>query len=138
MATPDISRFLQQPTKHYVSARHQQGRVLTDADFNEGAYATAEDRRQSLLDLLGSRASPDEGFSLGVPIPAETTPFAKPKRRSENQTPQILCTFIGMTGVNKPYRRIVADSVTKSVETPRNAPVTPANKQVTVNVRLAP
>src|SRR6266700_4070773 len=68
MSTPDISRFLRQPQKHYSGVRLQQGRVLTDADFNEAAYLGEAEQRSALLDLIGPKGSPDEGFSLGRPM----------------------------------------------------------------------
>lgn len=86
MSTLDISRFLNQPRKHYAGARLQQGRILTDADFNEAAQYAAEDRRRSVNDffgegIIGTGASPDDGFSLGIPIdglpavPSQTDPI---------------------------------------------------------------
>lgn len=74
MSTLDISRLLSQPRKHYVGARLQQGRLLTDADFNEGALSDAEDQRKALIDFVGASASPDDGFSIGVPIAEGTSP----------------------------------------------------------------
>jgi hypothetical protein len=69
MSAPDISRFLKQPGKHYAGARLQQGRILTDADFNEGTWLEEEDRRRALLDFIGPRGgSPDQGFSIGAPL----------------------------------------------------------------------
>ena len=38
MATFDISRINFNPKKHYDSVRMQQGRVLTDDDWNENAH----------------------------------------------------------------------------------------------------
>jgi len=67
MSSSDISRFLRQRAKHYAGARLQQGRILTDADFNEGSWLGEEDRRQALADF-GPRGSPDEGFSIGAPL----------------------------------------------------------------------
>jgi hypothetical protein len=70
MSTPDITRFLKQPGKHYAGARLQQGRILTDADFNEGTWLEEEDRRRALLDFIGPKGgSPDQGFSIGAPLP---------------------------------------------------------------------
>ena len=65
MSSSDISRFLRQPAKHYAGARLQQGRILTDADFNEGSWLGEEDRRKALADF-GPRGSPDQGFSIGA------------------------------------------------------------------------
>jgi hypothetical protein len=70
MTTQDISRFLLQPAKHYAATRLQQGRILLDSDFNEGAALAEEDQRRLVLDLVGTEASPDAGFSIGQPFPA--------------------------------------------------------------------
>ncbi|HEY4186251.1 MAG TPA: hypothetical protein VGP07_14340 [Polyangia bacterium] len=70
MSAYDITRFLRQPRKHYVGSRLQQGRLLLDSDYNEGAAAADDDRRRALLDLIGPRGTTDDGFSLGVPLPA--------------------------------------------------------------------
>ena len=66
MSTKDISRFLLQPRKHYIGMRMQQGRVLLDSDYNEGARHDDEDQRRTLLDFIGPQGSPDQGFSLGA------------------------------------------------------------------------
>jgi Family of unknown function (DUF6519) len=77
----DVSRLLFQPRKHYADVRLQQGRVLLDSDMNEGAKLRDEDRRRAALDMIGPTGSPDEGFSLGValtadsPVPAQTDPL---------------------------------------------------------------
>lgn len=77
----DISRLLLQPRKHYADVRFQQGRALIDSDLNEGAQLREEERRQGALDLIGPTGSPDEGFSLGVPltagspVPPQTAPI---------------------------------------------------------------
>ncbi|PRQ03165.1 DUF6519 domain-containing protein [Enhygromyxa salina] len=62
MATQDISRFLHQPNKHYASAQMQQGRVITDADFNEASMIEAEDLRASLVDIVCTRGTPNDGM----------------------------------------------------------------------------
>ena len=66
--TKDISRLLTQTKKHYTGARLQQGRVLLDSDVNEAAKLGEEDRRRTLIDALGPKGSPDEGFSLRRPL----------------------------------------------------------------------
>jgi hypothetical protein len=70
MSAYDITRLLRQPRKHYVGSRLQQGRLLLDSDYNEGAAAADDDRRRVLLDLIGPRGTADDGFSLGEPLPA--------------------------------------------------------------------
>jgi hypothetical protein len=74
MNASDISRFLVQPRKHYVEAMQQQGRVVTDADWNEGAALNDEDRRRALRDLIGPSGSPDEGFAPDLAAGDEVIP----------------------------------------------------------------
>ena len=69
MGTQDITRLLNQASKHYSGARMQQGRTLLDSDFNESAALNQESRRHAVLDLIGPSGSPDQGFSLGQPLP---------------------------------------------------------------------
>jgi|GEM_PF-2535965 len=68
MNASDVSRFLLQPRKHYVDAMDQQGRVVTDADRNEGAALDDEDRRRILRDLIGPNGSPDQGFAADLQV----------------------------------------------------------------------
>ncbi|MCP5060086.1 MAG: hypothetical protein GY937_25570 [bacterium] len=67
MATVDLSRDATQPLKHYAGVRMQQGRVLTDDDFNEAAALDAEGARLALIDLVGPCGSPDDGFKVEGP-----------------------------------------------------------------------
>ncbi|MGC4067394.1 MAG: DUF6519 domain-containing protein [Polyangiaceae bacterium] len=78
MLTSDLSRFLVQPHKQYSGVRLQQGRVFTDADHNEQAFLQENELRLATLDLLGPRASTDNGFILGtLPNPTEpVVPFS--------------------------------------------------------------
>ncbi|MDT5156605.1 MAG: hypothetical protein QOH51_962 [Acidobacteriota bacterium] len=62
MPNADISRYLNQPRKHYRGARLQQGRPLLDSDFNEGVEAGDDGWRTAMLDIIGAKASRDEGF----------------------------------------------------------------------------
>ncbi|HEY6477573.1 MAG TPA: DUF6519 domain-containing protein, partial [Polyangia bacterium] len=84
----DVSRLLLQPRKHYADVRFQQGRALVDSDLNEGTQLREEERRQAALDLIGPTGTPDEGFSLGVPlvagspIPPQTDPLPVGKNLS--------------------------------------------------------
>lgn len=64
MTTVDLSRSALQPRKHYVGARMQQGRVLTDDDFNEAVALEAEGSREALVDVVGPIGSPDDGFRI--------------------------------------------------------------------------
>jgi hypothetical protein len=64
----DITRLLDQPGKHYVGARMQQGRTVLDSDFNEEATLGDEERRRVLTDVVGSAGSPDSGFAAALEI----------------------------------------------------------------------
>jgi hypothetical protein len=67
MSTIDISRDETDLRKQYDRVHMQQGRVLTDDDFNEAARLDAEDSRRVRADVLGPVGSPDDGFKLKVP-----------------------------------------------------------------------
>ena len=67
MSTKDISRFLLQPEKRYSGVRMQQGRVLLDSDYNEGAQLDDDDARRTLLDILCAKGTPNSGFLVGTP-----------------------------------------------------------------------
>jgi len=64
MATFDISRVAFDPLKHYSSVRMQQGRVLTDDDYNEGRRIEDEIQRRTQTDVIGGYGSPDDGFKI--------------------------------------------------------------------------
>lgn len=66
MTTKDITRFLDQPKRHYAAAYLQQGRPLLDSDFNEGARLLAEDRRRAFNDLTGAFGCSGKGFRLAL------------------------------------------------------------------------
>src|SRR4051794_10195314 len=72
MATEDISRWSSDPSKRYKGARMQQGRVVTDDDFNEAFRIEAEDERRTRVDVIGPAGSPDDGFRIDAP--AATVP----------------------------------------------------------------
>src|SRR5215510_10604833 len=74
MSSKDISRLLFQPRKHYAAARLQQGRSLLDSDYNEGAALDGEEWRRAVLDAVGPRGTPDEGFGLGQSVPPSSSP----------------------------------------------------------------
>lgn len=67
MANIDLSRHATNFTKHFDSARMQQGRVLTDDDFNEHARLNGEDTRKTRVHVIGPAGSPDAGFSIDAP-----------------------------------------------------------------------
>jgi hypothetical protein len=73
MATIDLSRHATDFRKHYAGVRMQQGRVLTDDDFNEHARLDAEDIRRTRIDTIGPVGSPDDGFLITNPVIDTTT-----------------------------------------------------------------
>jgi hypothetical protein len=66
MPNIDISRDETDLRKHYDRVHMQQGRVLTDDDFNESERLDAEDSRRVRVDVIGPAGSPDNGFKLKV------------------------------------------------------------------------
>lgn len=62
MSTIDLSRLINDPRKHYAGVRHQQGRVLTDEDFNEAAIIEAEELRRTRIHAIGAYGAPGPGF----------------------------------------------------------------------------
>ena len=64
MGTFDISRINFDKKKHYSSVRMQQGRVLTDDDWNENARIENEIQRQTNTEIIGPFGSPDNGFKI--------------------------------------------------------------------------
>ena len=62
MSTIDLSRQAGDRRHHYSGARHQQGRVLTDDDFNEAASLESEELRRTRLHAIGAYGAPDAGF----------------------------------------------------------------------------
>lgn len=64
MPNIDISRDATDLRKHYDRVHMQQGRVLTDDDFNEAERLDAEDSRRVRVDVIGPAGSPDNGFRL--------------------------------------------------------------------------
>jgi len=66
MPNIDISRDETDLRKHYDRVQMQQGRVLTDDDFNEAERLDAEDSRRVRADVIGPAGSPDNGFKLKV------------------------------------------------------------------------
>ncbi|NCA84364.1 MAG: hypothetical protein EOM83_02190 [Clostridia bacterium] len=64
METFDISRINFDKSKHYSSVRMQQGRVLTDDDWNENSRIEKEIQRQTNTEVIGPFGSPDDGFNI--------------------------------------------------------------------------
>lgn len=67
MATIDLTRSLFEPRKRYAGVRMQQGRVITDDDYNEAHAEDAEDTRRTRVDVIGPSGSPDDGFKIEAP-----------------------------------------------------------------------
>ncbi len=67
MGTFDISRINFDAAKHYSSVRMQQGRVLTDDDWNENERIEEEELRRSRVDIIGPYGTPDDGFLIKDP-----------------------------------------------------------------------
>lgn len=67
MATEDITRSAFYPAKRYDSVRMQQGRVLTDDDYNETEVIDHEDRRRHRVDIIGPAGTSNDGFRISTP-----------------------------------------------------------------------
>lgn len=67
MATTDLSRSATNFAKHFDGVRMQQGRVLTDDDFNENERLHTEDMRKTRVHVIGPSGSPDSGFAIASP-----------------------------------------------------------------------
>lgn len=69
----DISADLHAPAKRYSGVRAQQGRVLTDADFN-AAMDVVDDALEALVrSLICAAGTPDGGFAISAAMPADAT-----------------------------------------------------------------
>src|SRR3954453_15334338 len=62
--TGDISAYLFDPRQAYSSVRLQQGRVITDLDWNENGRIKADARLRLLSAFVCSHGSTDDGFRL--------------------------------------------------------------------------
>ncbi len=62
MSAEDLARDAFDPRKRYAAVRMQQGRVLTDDDYNDGARIESEDERRSRLDIIGPAGTADDAF----------------------------------------------------------------------------
>jgi hypothetical protein len=74
MSTKDISRFLLQPRKRYSGVRMQQGRVILDSDWNESERIDDEEARRTLVDMICSKGTSNQGFRVGNIRDAEVEP----------------------------------------------------------------
>jgi microcystin-dependent protein len=61
----DFTRFTFRPAKHYDAVLTQQGRVQTDADWNEQVMIAAHRNRIQLLDLIGPTGAPEDLLAGG-------------------------------------------------------------------------
>lgn len=61
------SAFDYRQPKHWSSVQAQQGRLLSDDDWNEGDAITKEDLRRTRVDVIGPDGSPDDGFRISNP-----------------------------------------------------------------------
>ena len=67
MATSDRSRSDFHPGRNYRGARMQQGRVLTDDDFNVDAFLTEWERAADRQAIIGPHGTSDSGFRVFAP-----------------------------------------------------------------------
>lgn len=67
MASEDISRSAFYASKRYRGVRMQQGRVLTDDDWNSQDDIVADDVRETRLHVIGAAGSPDDGYRIVNP-----------------------------------------------------------------------
>jgi microcystin-dependent protein len=62
----DFTRFTFDPGKHYDSVLMQQGRVQTDADWNEQVLIAEHRSRIKLLDIIGQTGTPQDFKASGL------------------------------------------------------------------------
>jgi hypothetical protein len=62
----DFSRSSFEPEQHFTTVRLQQGRVLTDADFNEAQDIHRHLLRVTTRDLVGPTGAPRDGGGFGL------------------------------------------------------------------------
>ena len=62
----DLSRETFDPRAHYTAVRLQQGRVLTDADFNEQGDITRQRLEHLARDVIGASGGPAEGAGFAL------------------------------------------------------------------------
>jgi len=66
----DVSRETFDATKHYSGVRMQQGRVQTDADWNEQGRIQGHRDRVTALDVIGPCGAPENNAGFGITISA--------------------------------------------------------------------
>src|SRR5262245_34912559 len=62
----DISRDTFNPAQHFSSVRLQQGRIVTDADWNEQADLTRHRAERQGEDIIGDCAAPLHAAGFGL------------------------------------------------------------------------
>jgi photosystem II stability/assembly factor-like uncharacterized protein len=62
----DLSRETFDPRHRYAAVRLQQGRVVTDADFNEQGDLTRHHAERLAMDVIGASGGPAEGAGFGL------------------------------------------------------------------------
>lgn len=62
----DITRSTFDASKQYTSVRHQQGRVVLDADLNERTDLELFDARQARIDIIGQSGAPEGNAGLEI------------------------------------------------------------------------
>src|SRR4051794_28936928 len=73
----DITRVTFDPAKAYSSVRQQQGRVQTDADWNEDRDIALHDQRRTRVDVLGPSGAPVDDPGLEVTAAGTTLTVAE-------------------------------------------------------------
>src|SRR5262249_23532695 len=64
----DVSRETFDPKKHYAGVRMQQGRVQTDADWNEEDAIRRHRTRTEALDVIGPCGAPENNAGFEITI----------------------------------------------------------------------
>ena len=70
----DLSRNTFDPARHFSAVRLQQGRIVTDADWNEQADVTRHRDERQAVDVIGGCGGPVDG--AGFALVAETNALA--------------------------------------------------------------
>jgi len=67
----DRARVSYDANQQYRAVVAQQGRVSTEADWNEAQQIASEEQREELIDIIGSSGTPDDGYKVvpsGIPF----------------------------------------------------------------------
>jgi len=98
----DVSRNTFEPTKHYAGVLLQQGRVQTDADWNEATLIERHQLQTTAADVIGPTGAPrdDAGFrvtSAGATLSVGAGRYYVDGILCENET-----THVAATGAGQP------------------------------------